>query len=431
MDGERFLVICKSTTDMLRADREMRSCGIFFKLRPVPGELGSVCATALEIDASIVPVVTELLRERKIGVATIAPTPHSPLAGLLNNLKEKELSFRFKQVMEKVQDGNPLQREDVMVLLQLENGNDVEALFQAADLMRKRVVGDTVDIRACLEFSNYCRKNCLYCGLRRDNRELMRYRMSSEEILEVALRVHHAGIKTLILQSGEDQYYTVAEICKLLKAIKKRTGMRITLSIGERTRDEYEAFKEAGANNYLLKIETVNKKLFSYLHPGDRWEERDAHTGWLKELGYVVGSGNIVGLPGQTMEDLADDICYFRDAGVHMLGIGPFIPPPDTPLAVYSAGTALLTWKVIAAARLAIRNVFIPSTTALATLSREAQKKGLAVGANTVMIIVTPEKYRARYQIYPNKLAVDLSWTMEMISGLGRKPPARIRAVGI
>ncbi|MFZ5640141.1 MAG: [FeFe] hydrogenase H-cluster radical SAM maturase HydE [Bacillota bacterium] len=424
---EKLLVICTSTTDMLRADRLMRDRGIPFQPVPVPGELGSVCTTALEIDAARAASVAGLLQESRVSVAAIARAPQSHLSGLLEKLNEKRLSLSFRQVMEKLQTGEPLDREDIIVLLRVEDDSDVAALFKAGDLMRKRIVGDTVDVRACLEFSNHCRKNCLYCGLRRDNTRQARYRMSAEEILAVALKVHDAGIKTLILQSGEDPCFSATDICSLIREIKKRTGMRITLSIGERTREEYAAFRDAGANNYLLKIETANKKLFSYLHPGDRWEVRDEHAGWLKELGYITGSGNIVGLPGQTLEDLADDICYFRDAGVHMLGIGPFIPAPDTPLAVYPPGTALLTWKVIAAARLAVRNVFIPSTTALATLDRTAQQKGLAVGANTVMIIVTPEKYRDNYRIYPNKLAVDLKWTMEMIGRLNRKPPAGIK----
>lgn len=430
MPEERCLVICKSTTDMLRADREMRRRGFAFRAVPVPGELGSVCATALEIAAAEAAAVEELLKESKVGVISIAPAPRTRLAELMQKLDGKRISLRFGQIMEKLQEGVALDREDVLDLLRVEDGSDGEALFQAGDLMRKRTVGDTVDVRACLEFSNYCRKNCLYCGLRRDNKGLARYRMTEEEIMAVAVKVHKAGIRTLILQSGEDPYYTEADICRILREIKQRTGMRITLSIGERTKEEYAAFRAAGANNYLLKIETVNKKLYSYLHPGDRWEDRAKHTGWLKELGYVTGTGNIVGLPGQTIEDLADDICYFRESGVHMLGIGPFIPAPDTPLAVYPPGSALMTWKVIAVARLAIRNVYIPSTTALATLDREAQKKGLAVGANTVMIIVTPEEYRDIYRIYPNKMAVDLNWTLEMIGELQRKQPVGIKTTG-
>lgn len=428
MAGERHLVICKTTTDMLRADGEMRFRGIPFESVPVPGELGSVCATALAVDVTEVPTVAKLLRDCKVGVDAIVPEPPSPLAGIFNRLDAKRLSAGFRKVMEKIDAGDVLEREDIITVLRIEKDIDLNALFRAGDMMRKRIVGDTIDVRACLEFSNHCRKNCLYCGLRRDNRKLTRYRMGREEILAVAERVHHTGIKTLILQSGEDPHYSAEDICSLLKEIKKRTGMRITLSIGERPREEYATFRDAGANNYLLKIETVNKKLFSYLHPGDSWEVRDKHTRWLKELGYITGTGNIVGLPGQRLEDLADDICYFRDMGVHMLGIGPFIPAADTPLAVYRPGAALLTWKVIAAARLAVKNVFIPSTTALATLDREAQKKGLAVGANTVMVIVTPEKYRNNYRIYANKLAVDLKWTMEMIGGLERKPPTGIKS---
>ncbi len=431
MSVEKFLVICMSTTEMLRADRELRRSGISLQAVPVPGELGSVCATALEIDACNVAPVQELLKKRGIGVAAVVPVPSSRLPDLLRKLDERKLSLGFRQVLKKIQAGVMLGREDVITLLRVEAAEDVAALFRAADLMRKRIVGDTVDVRACLEFSNYCRKNCIYCGLRQDNGNIQRYRMSGEEILAVALRVHSTGIKTLILQSGEDRHYTAADICQIIEKIKRQTGMRITLSIGERSKEEYASFRRAGADNYLLKIETVHKELFSNLHPGDSWVERDKHTGWLKELGYITGSGNIVGLPGQTLEDLAEDICYFRDKGVHMLGIGPFIPAADTPLAIYPPGSALITWKVIAAARLTIKNVYIPSTTALATLDREAQKKGLAVGANTVMIIVTPEKYRDSYRIYSNKLVVDLGWAMEMISGLNRQVPAGIKLKGV
>ena len=430
MAVDKFLVICSSTTDMLRADRLLQESEISFLPVPVPGELGPVCATALQINAADVASVAELLRASKVGVVGIEPLPHSGLAELAQKIDRKKLSLSFGVVLRKVEEGVRLNREDIVTLLQTENENDMEALFRAGDLMRKRIVGEMVDIRACLEFSNYCRKNCLYCGLRRDNTKIKRYRMTAGEIIDVAMRVYEAGIKTLILQSGEDAAYCADDMCRIIKDIKLRTGMRITLSIGERSRAEYASFRDAGADNYLLKIETVNRAMYSYLHPGDRGETRAEHARWLKGLGYITGSGNIIGLPGQTVEDLAEDICYFRDAGVHMLGIGPFIPAPDTPLAVYPPGTAVMTWKFIAAARLVIKNVFIPSTTALATLNREAQKKGLAVGANTVMIIVTPEQYRNNYLIYPNKLAVDLGWTLEMIDGLDRKVPAGIKAGG-
>ncbi|TLM98479.1 DUF3343 domain-containing protein, partial [bacterium] len=239
--GEKVLLICNSTTDMLRADRIMRLRGISFKPVPVPGELGSVCATALEISAAEAALIGELLRASKVGVATIAPAPQSPLTELLDKLNQRHLSFRFREVMEKVQAGETLDRDDIIALLRVDNAGDVEALFTAGDLMRKKVVGETVDVRACLEFSNYCRKNCLYCGLRRDNGKLMRYRMDAEEILAVAQKVHQAGIKTLILQSGEDPFYSAADICSVLEDIKSLTGMRITLSIGERTREEYRA----------------------------------------------------------------------------------------------------------------------------------------------------------------------------------------------
>jgi biotin synthase len=316
-------------------------------------------------------------------------------------------------------------REAILALLALSEAEAKATLFPAADACRRARVGDAVFLRGIIEFSNHCSQDCLYCGLRRSNRGLGSYRMAAEEILEAARRIKAEGIGTVVLQSGEDDFYTTEHLCRIVEGIKTETGLAITLSVGERPREAYLAFREAGADRYLLKFETTNPDLYGRLRPGLRLADRLRCLDNLRDLGYEVGTGNMVGLPGQSLETLAEDLWMLRERDADMLGIGPFIPHPHTPLAGEPPGDLFLTLKALAVARLLTRNTNIPATTALDTLGPGMRARALRAGANVVMPDYTPLSYRRLYEIYPGRnreLAVDdfLQQLTEELSGIGR-----------
>jgi len=296
-----------------------------------------------------------------------------------------------------------------------------------ADEVRSSCCGDEVHLRGVIEFSNYCIRDCLYCGLRRGNKKLTRYRMAKEEIVECALMGFRAGLKTIVLQSGDDPGYRREDISRIIHLIKAKADVAITLCVGERDYRDYSAWKKAGADRYLLKHETANPVLYSRLHPGQTLASRLKILGWLKEIGYQVGAGNIVGLPGQTLRDLANDILLMKELNVDMAGIGPFIPHPDTPLGGEKQGGLNMSLKVLAVARIVLRDVHLPATTATGSIHPEGRKMALRAGANVVMPNITPTKYRPLYQIYPGKLYVKESMEDSlvrlrgMIESCGRK----------
>ncbi|OQX79762.1 MAG: [FeFe] hydrogenase H-cluster radical SAM maturase HydE [Candidatus Omnitrophica bacterium 4484_70.1] len=299
---------------------------------------------------------------------------------------------------------------------------DSENLFKKADEVRKLYCGDEVYIRGIIEFSNYCVRNCLYCGLRRDNKRIKRYRMREEEIIEIAKRIISQGVKTIVLQSGDDLVYKRDSICRIIKRIKKIDDVAVTLSIGERPWDDYKAFREAGADRYLLKQETINEKLYEYLHPGQSLMRRIKILEYLKKLGYQIGAGNIVGLPRQTFKDLADDIIFLKDLEVDMAGIGPFIPQKNTPLGNFPSPPLDLPLKVLALTRIVTENAHLPATTALKTLSpSQGQLLALKAGANVIMPDFTPSEFGKNYKIYDGKSRVTLSYAEEIIFKAGRK----------
>jgi biotin synthase len=296
-----------------------------------------------------------------------------------------------------------------------------------ADEVRSRYCGDEVHLRGVIEFSNYCIRDCLYCGLRRSNNKLARYRMAKEEIVECALMGFRAGLKTIVLQSGDDLGYQREDISRIIQLIKEKADVAITLCVGERDYIDYSAWKKAGADRYLLKHETANPVLYSRLHPGQTLATRLEILGWLREMGYQVGAGNIVGLPGQTVRDLADDILLMKELDVEMAGIGPYIPHPDTPLGRERGGSLNMTLKVLAVARIVLRDVHLPATTATGTIHPEGREMALRAGANVVMPNITPTKYRRLYEIYPNKICIDenmencLGCLAKRIKSCGRK----------
>lgn len=300
-----------------------------------------------------------------------------------------------------------LTREEVVELLSIEDEQQMTRLLEIADRTTRKYCGDEVHIRGLLEFSNICARECDYCGLRAPNREVRRYRMTPEEIVEVAVDIAGKGIGTVVLQSGEDSWFTAERMAEIVRGIKSQADCAITLSIGERPREDYRIMKEAGADRYLLRHETSNTDLYRKLHPDAQLEDRIRCLHDLKELGYQVGAGSMVGLPGQTIEDLADDVLFVRDLEADMVGIGPFIPHPNTPLKGSEIGTLDMTLKMVAMVRIATKNALIPATTAAGSIDPYGREKALMAGANVVMPNYTPLKYRVDYEIYPNKRCIN------------------------
>ena len=295
-------------------------------------------------------------------------------------------------------------KKDIIEILKDDSIN--EELFSYADSVRKKYVGGEIHLRGLIEFSNYCKNTCKYCGLRCENKNIERYRILEDEILEHAKNAANLGFKTIVLQSGEDNYYTVNRMCNIISEIKK-LNVALTLSIGEKTFEEYKAYKDAGADRYLIRIETTDENLYSKMHPGMSLENRKRCLRDLKTLGYEVGSGCLVGLPNQSIESLADDILFFKEIGADMIGVGPFIPHPDTPLKDASKGSFFLALKVMAITRILLKDINIPATTAMESIQKDGRIIALQSGANVVMPNVTTTGYRQKYEIYKGKACIN------------------------
>ena len=309
----------------------------------------------------------------------------------------------MEKILSKAKTTHNLSKDELIQILSDESINNF--LFKTADEVREKYVGNEVHLRGLIEFSNICKCNCKYCGLRKDNSELERYRLSIEEAYDFAKKAKEYGYKTVVLQSGEDSYYSVERLVKLLQDIKK-LDLAITLSIGERTFEEYKAFKEASADRYLIRIETTDKELYKKMHPNMNFENRVRCLKDLKTLGYEVGTGCLVGLPEQTIESLANDILFFKEIDADMIGIGPFIPNQNTPLKDAKGGTFEMALKVMALTRILLPTINIPATTAMETLNPNGRLIALQSGANVVMPNVTEGDYRRKYEIYPGKICV-------------------------
>jgi biotin synthase len=310
-----------------------------------------------------------------------------------------------------------MNRNKILQWLRESDQDRLGELWQQADTERRRNVGEAVYLRGLIEFSNYCGRLCHYCGLRADNRQLKRYRMTAEEIVGCARRAVEFGYGTVVLQSGEDYGIDVEWMADVVRRIKAETPLAVTLSLGERREEELLEWRRAGADRYLLRFETSNERLYRQIHPpiGGREENRIGILRLLRRIGFEVGSGVMIGIPGQTYEDLANDLELFRELDLDMIGVGPFLPHPETPLGrgeeaaaapdgEQAPNTELMTYKMVALARLMCPRANIPSTTALATLNREnGRELGLSRGANIIMPNLTPAEYRCLYEVYPAK----------------------------
>ncbi len=309
----------------------------------------------------------------------------------------------MKDLIKKAEITHELTKVEITRLLE-DTGNEAE-LFKAADRVRKKFVGDAVHLRALIEFSNYCRCNCCYCGLRRDNGSALRYRLAPGDIIEFARNAKKMGYKTVVLQSGEDMYFTVDKMCSIISEIKK-IDLAITLSIGEKTRDEYRAYREAGAGRYLLRIETTNRRLYEKYDPGMDYDNRIRCLKDLKSLGYELGTGCLIGLPEQSFEDLAGDVLFFKEIDADMIGMGPLIINPDTPLAGKTGGGLLISIKMLAVTRLLMPDINIPATSAMEALDPQGRITALRAGANVIMPNVTEGEHRLKYLLYPGKISL-------------------------
>ena len=310
-------------------------------------------------------------------------------------------TISMQTLLQKAQKNHILTREEIVALFSCAHPRP---LYEAANQVRRQFVGDGVYLRGLIEFSSYCKNDCMYCGLRRSNTQARRYRLSAEQIIHTAHQAVQLGYKTVVLQSGEDLAFDTDNMCQIIREIKK-LDVAITLSIGEKTREEYAAYKQAGADRYLLRIETTDKNLYEKLDPHMSFENRVRCLYDLKELGYEVGSGSLVGLPGQTLGSLAEDLLFFKQLPVDMAGIGPFIPHPHTPLKNETTeGHFELSLKMMALMRLLLPDINIPATTAMETLHPQGRLLALQCGANVVMPNVTDITYRKHYELYPGKI---------------------------
>ncbi len=317
--------------------------------------------------------------------------------------------MNIKEIIEKATETHSLTAPEIVKLLEIQdNSDEYYLLLSAADNVRKKYVGNDVHLRALIEFSNICSMNCFYCGLRRDNKNLKRYKLDPAIIIDFANNAACLGYKTIVLQSGEGNNYSNEEMIYVLKEIKK-LNVAITLSIGEKTVSEYEQYKTAGADRFLLRIETTDRNLYKKLHPGMDFDNRVNCLKILKQLGYEMGTGSLTGLPEQTIESIANDILFFKTMDADMIGVGPFIPNTDTELANEKGGSFEMSMKVMAITRLLLPDINIPATTAMETLNPEGRIIALQSGANVVMPNVTETEYRSLYQLYPGKSSLDVT----------------------
>ncbi len=282
----------------------------------------------------------------------------------------------------------------------------LEELYAAAREKQKEYYGNKIFARGLIEFTNFCKNDCYYCGIRRSNRDACRYRLTKEQILACCESGYQIGFRTFVLQGGEDGYFTDDRLTDLVYSIKNRyPDCAITLSVGEKSREAYQRYYDAGADRYLLRHETANEAHYKMLHPAEMSCENRKRCLWdLKEIGYQVGAGIMVGSPGQTVDHILEDLEFMQALEPDMVGIGPFLPHHATPFAKESAGTVDLTVRLLALTRLMLPKVLLPATTALGTLDPTGREKGILAGANVVMPNLSPENVRENYLLYDNKL---------------------------
>lgn len=312
----------------------------------------------------------------------------------------------MKNLIDKLQKQRALSKEEFVLLLCNITEEASEYLFDIARATAQKYFGNRIYVRGLIEFTNYCKNDCYYCGIRRSNHKVERYRLSREDILACCSQGYKLGFRTFVLQGGEDPKYTDDDICGIIADIKKNyPDCAVTLSIGEKSYESYLKYHEAGADRYLLRHETASPQHYAKLHPkGLSALERQQCLYNLKQIGYQVGAGFMVGSPYQTVEDIAEDLLFLKRLEPHMVGIGPFIPHKETPFADFPAGSLELTLFLIGIIRLMLPNALIPATTALGTIHSKGREMGILAGANVVMPNLSPVNVRKKYELYDNKI---------------------------
>ena len=310
------------------------------------------------------------------------------------------------ELITQIREHQSISREQFETLMTCEDAQVIDFLHQQAREVADGIYENKVYIRGLIEFTNYCKNDCLYCGIRRSNAKANRYRLTKEEILDCCKVGYELGFRTFVLQGGEDPYFTDDRICEIVSAIRTAyPDCAITLSIGEKEKESYERYYKAGANRYLLRHETADEAHYQYLHPKELSLAHRKQCLWdLKEIGYQVGCGFMVGSPHQTRDTLYEDLMFIKELQPHMVGIGPFIPQQDTPFAKETAGTMEETLRLLSIIRLIHPHVLLPTTTALGTIHPLGREKGIQAGANVVMPNLSPVEVRDKYKLYDNKI---------------------------
>lgn len=336
-------------------------------------------------------------------------------------------SVSNRVLIEKLERNSSLKKEEYMKLLSDISDGERLLLQERAREVRQAHYGRKVFTRGLIEFTNYCKNNCLYCGIRRGNSRIGRYRLSAEEILLCAEEGYHLGFRTFVLQGGEDGFFTPEALGAIISKIKDRySDCAVTLSFGEHPREVYQYWYDCGADRYLLRHETANQRHYEKLHPPEMsFSRRIQCLCDLKEIGYQVGAGFMVASPGQTLECLAEDLLFLKDFAPHMAGIGPFLPQKDTPLGKESGGTLAQTLTLLSLVRLTLPKVLLPATTALGTIHPRGRELGIQAGANVVMPNLSPVAVREKYQLYDHKIC-----TGEESAQSVEKLQARMAAIG-
>lgn len=311
-----------------------------------------------------------------------------------------------RDILSKIEQEQMISREELEELLTTTDQELIEELYRRARATAGKYYGKEIYLRGLIEFTNYCKNNCYYCGIRCGNEKAQRYRLTMDQILSCCESGWELGFRTFVLQGGEDPYFTDEKIVDIVKKIRNSyPDCAITLSIGEKTKESYRLYKEAGADRYLLRHETANEDHYRHLHPEQMsLANRNQCLRNLKELGYQTGAGFMVGAPGQTLECLAEDLIFLKELNPEMVGIGPFIPHHDTKFADEPAGSVELTLFLLSVLRIILPKCLLPATTALGTADPKGREKGLLAGANVVMPNLSPVKDRKKYELYDNKI---------------------------
>lgn len=312
----------------------------------------------------------------------------------------------MNNLIDKLQKNQILDKHEMEFLLKNFDGGTSAYLYEKAREVSKKYFGNKIYVRGLIEFTNYCKNDCYYCGIRKSNKKAERYRLSFEDIMNCCENGYALGFRTFVLQGGEDLSYSDEDIIQIINSIKKLySDCAVTLSIGERTDDSYLKYFQAGADRYLLRHETADEEHYNMIHPKElSISNRKQCLYNLKKIGYQVGTGIMVGSPYQTTENILADLLFMKDLNPHMIGIGPYIPHHDTPFANEKAGGLELTLFLIGILRLMFPNALIPATTSLGTVDKNGREMGILAGANVVMPNLSPVSVRKKYELYDNKI---------------------------